>query len=176
MRVFYSHMKKLFSVLSLLSVTLTPFLSVSAQTVPPNGSVIRGSGPALYYFVNNVRYVFPNEQTFFTWYTPRDYYQVNRLNDADLAAIRIGGNVTYRPGSRLVKITTDPKVYAIDHYGTLRWIETEATAQSMYGADWKNYIDDVPDAFFVTYSVGASIRRASDFRPPATLTPADDMR
>ena len=78
------------------------------------------------------------------------------ITDAELAALTIGGNVTYKPGVKMVKITTDPKVYAVDKGGSLRWVESEAIATSLYGATWNTKIDDVSDAF-VNYVVGASI-------------------
>ena len=59
---------------------------------------------------------------------------MNVVTDAQLAAYAIGGNVTYRPGTRLVKIQSDPKVYAVDAHGVLRWVKTEAAAIALYGS------------------------------------------
>jgi hypothetical protein len=75
----------------------------------------------------------------------------------------IGGNITYRPGVRLVKITTDPKVYAVGANGTLRWVQTEGVARDLYGVNWNTMVDDVPDAFFINYRIGAPIASATDF-------------
>ena len=120
------------------------------------GSLIKGSQAAVYYCANDgKRYVFPNEKVYFTWYA--DFSGVLVISDAELAAIPVGGNVTYRPGSRLVKITTDPKVYAVYHGGILRWVTTEDLAASLYGPDWNTKIDDISDAFFVNYTVGTPI-------------------
>jgi hypothetical protein len=57
----------------------------------------------------------------------------------------------------MVKIQTDPKVYAIVRGGLLRWIPTEAKAKELYGANWNKQIDYIPDAFFVDYKIGAPI-------------------
>lgn len=158
-----------------LALLLPSIGTVQAQEIPRQ-SLIRGSGPAVYWYSSNgTRYVFPNEKTFLSWFPYHQFERVLVIPDQAVAAIQIGGNVTYRPGSRLLKLTTDPKVYAIDTQGTLRWIETEAVAASLYGANWQMYVDDVPNAFFVNYTTGPSIRRASDFRPTNVLTPDENL-
>ena len=85
--------------------------------------------------------------------------------NAELAAIQIGGNVTYKPGVKMIKINSDPKTYAIGEGGALRWVSTESAAIALYGSDWNKKIDDVPDAFFSNYSRGEDIEVASDFNP-----------
>jgi D-alanyl-D-alanine endopeptidase (penicillin-binding protein 7) len=136
-----------------------------AATLVPGG-LIKGSGPSVYYYgADSKRYVFPTEKTFFTWYTGFD--GVEMITDAELGAISIGGNVTYRPGAKLLKITTDPKVYAVDAHGGLRWVQSEAVARELYGDGWAQLVDDVPDAFFVNYILSEPVMAASDFLPSA---------
>lgn len=123
------------------------------------GDLIKASGPAVYYYAaDNRRYVFPNEKTYYSWF--RDFSSVRTISDGELASILIGGNVTIRPGTRMVKIQTDPKTYAVDHDGVLHWVESEALASALYGPLWNQRIWDVPDAFFVNYSIGSSISTA----------------
>jgi hypothetical protein len=127
-----------------------------------SGDLIRGSLPAVYYYGSDgKRYVFPNEKTYKTWYA--DFSGVKVITDSELASYPIGGNVTYRPGVKMVKITTDPKVYAVAENGALRWVTSEAVAVALYGANWNQMIDDVPDPFFVNYSTGADITDASQY-------------
>ena len=132
-------------------------LPLAAQAATLNaGDLIKASGPAVYFYDNDgKRYVFPNEKTYFSWFS--DFSSVKTITDAELAAIMIGGNVTVRPGTKLVKITTDPKVYAVSKCGTLHWIESEAVAKALYGDAWATRVIDVPDSFFVNYSIGSSI-------------------
>ncbi len=133
--------------------------SVASAATLMNGDLIKASGPAVYYYAaDGRRYVFPNETTYFSWYY--DFSSVKTITDEELAAITIGGNVTIRPGTKLVKITTDPKTYAVTQGGVLHWVESEAVATSLYGAGWAQRIVDVPDGFFVNYSVGSSISSA----------------
>ena len=127
-----------------------------------SGGLIKGSLPAVYYVgADNKRYVFPNDKTYFSWY--KDFSGVNVVSDAELASYTIGGNVTYRPGSKLVKIQSDPKVYAVDDHGVLRWVATEPAAIALYGSAWNKQVDDLSDSFFVNYTVGGNINSASDF-------------
>ena len=136
-----------------------------AATLVPGG-LIKGSGSSVYYYgADSKRYVFPTEKTYFTWYTGFD--GVRTVTDAELEAIAIGGNVTYRPGAKLVKITTDPKVYAVDVNGGLRWVQSEAVARELYGDGWTELVDDIPDAFFVNYNLSEPVMAATDFLPAA---------
>jgi hypothetical protein len=121
------------------------------------GSLIRiASSTSVYYCgENGKRYVFPNAKTYATWYA--DFSGVRIVSDADMAAAQLGGNVTYAPGVKLVKITTDPKVYAVDRGGTLRWLQTSEVAAKHFGAGWATLVEDVPDTFFMDYKVGNPI-------------------
>ncbi len=134
------------------------------------GDLIKGSGPAVYYFGSDGRrYVFPNDKTYFTWY--KDFSTVKQVSDGTLSTIPLArSNVTYHPGYKMVKITTDPRVYAVDQGGVLRHVATEQLAQTLFGANWQARIDDVPDAFFANYRVGTEIQTASDYKPADALT------
>lgn len=139
------------------NISVDKGLSVATGTVSCSAhSLIRASLPTVYYCgTDGKRYGFPNEKTYFTWYS--DFSKVVTISDAQLASIPLAGNVTYRPGVRLVKIASDPKTYAVSRGGLLRWVESEAIAISLYGSTWNKFIDDVPDVFFTNYKVGISI-------------------
>lgn len=143
--------------------------AASAATLA-SGDLIKASGPAVYYYGSDAkRYVFPNENTFFSWFM--DFSSVKTITDSELAAIQIGGNMTIRPGTKLVKITTDPKVYAVSPCGVLHWVESESVATSLFGSSWARRVVDVPDAFFVNYSVGSSV--ATAVHPDGSLISKD---
>lgn len=154
-------------IFSLLLALAVPFVPAQAATIAP-GDLIKASGPAVYYYADNgTRMVFPNEKTYLSWYS--DFSNVKTISDAELAELSIGGNITYRPGSSMVKITTDPKVYAVDEGGTLRWIATEALASELYGTSWAKNVRDIPDAFFVDYEIGDAITASTQYRPADIL-------
>lgn len=162
-----------------ISVVLATFLVGSPASAQPANYLVKGSGPTVYYNANDgKRYFFPNESVYKSWYP--DFASVAQVSDAQLAALPLGGNVMYRPGSTLVKITTDPKVYAVSRYGVLHWITSEAVAKEVYGADWNKKVMDVSDAFFTNYIVGYQIDAANQYNPNEELatatSPGDNIR
>lgn len=167
-------MKKISTII--LFIVCFIFLSASKAKAADisAGDLIKASQPAVYYYgADGKRYVFPNEKTYQTWYA--DFSGVKIVTDAELAAIQIAGNVTYKPGVKMVKIQTDPKVYAVAHGGLLRWIKTEAAAAELYGINWAKKVEDVADAFFINYNVGANIEVASDFSIESEIAVATDI-
>lgn len=135
---------------------------VSPEALVP-GDLIRGqSYSAVYYYgTDGFRYVFPNDKTYFTWYSNFD--SVKWVSDNDMSSIQIGGNVTYKPGVKMIKINSDPKVYAVGAGGTLRAIASEAVASALYGSTWNKKIDDVPDGFFSNYKMSGMLDIAESF-------------
>jgi hypothetical protein len=120
-------------------------------------SLIRISDNSSVYYcgADGKRYVFPNAKTYATWYA--DFSTVEIISLEEMSKIMLGGNVTYRPGVKLVKIQSDPHVYAVDLNGTLRLMPTPAIAEKYYGKDWNKKVEDIPDAFFTNYKRGEDI-------------------
>jgi len=121
------------------------------------GDLIKMDGLASVYYLGSdgKRYVFPNAPTYFSWYT--DFSGVVTIPASELQSYPLGGNVVMRAGTKLVKITTDPKVYAVEPNGVLRGIGSEAQAFALFGSNWNKMIVDVPDAFFTNYTIGAAL-------------------
>lgn len=130
--------------------------------LPDDGNLSTQEDSAVYYIgTDGKRHAFPNSKVYFTWYA--DFSQVQLIGLSQLSSIPLGSNVTYKPGVRMVKFITDPKVYAVDKGGVLRWIASEEIATALYGNAWNTMIDDVSDAFYVNYTFGASIISTADF-------------
>ncbi|HBZ36531.1 MAG TPA: hypothetical protein DEO26_02300 [Candidatus Veblenbacteria bacterium] len=130
-------------------------LSISSPACQSN-TLVKASTDAVYYCgADGQRYVFPNQKIYLSWYT--NFSGVITITDAELANVPLGGNVTYRPGVRMVKMTTDPKVYAVAAGGILRHVTSPELARSIYGEDWNTLVDDLSDAFFVNYHLGDPI-------------------
>jgi hypothetical protein len=162
-------MRKLFFAIALLAA-----LPFGVAAAPATDSLVKASGPAVYYYATDgKRYAFPNARTYASWFT--DFSGVTTVTDAELAAMPLGGNVTYRPGIRMVKIQSDPKVYAVDKNGALRWVTTESIAEDLYGQYWNTAVDDVSDAFFTNYRVGAPVSALGDFDPFAASEATDTI-
>ncbi len=128
-----------------------------------DGDLIKGTSLTTVYYqgFDGLRYAFPNEKTYFSWYP--DFDDVMTISDSDLADITLGGNIVVRPGTHFVKVTSDPKTYAVARDGMLHWIETEEVAMDLAGSDWAANIIDVPDVFFDDYTVGTSLMTAMVF-------------
>lgn len=163
-------LKKSLAASATLAMLIAPLASSAAASGAFNvGDLIKGSGSTVYFFApNGKRFVFPNDKTYFTWYT--DFSHVKTITDGQLSTIPLGGNVTYRPGYKMVKITTDPRVYVVDQGGVLRHIGSEQLANTLYGLNWKNRVDDIADAFFTNYRVGTEIQTVSDYTPANVMT------
>ncbi len=152
-----------------LGFTATQAQAYTSLDSLSSGDLVRGQTfSAVYYFgADGQRYVFPNIKTYETWYSNFD--SVKWLTDADLAKIQIGGNVTYKPGVKMIKINTDPRTYAIAAGGTLRHVTSEAIAIELYGSNWNQQIDDIPDGFFSNYHIGSPINTAADYNKTSEM-------
>lgn len=161
-------------VFSMFFVGLAGLLPVAAENVDP-GTLIKGRDLSTVYFLGSdgKRYVFPNAKTYFSWYD--DFGQLEEIDDDELMDYPLGGNVRYKPGRLLVKIQTDPKVYAVSHNGHLRWIMTETIARALYGENWNTLIDDVPDSFFTNYEVDDPIEDEDEYDPDDEEEEVDDI-
>ncbi len=145
----------------IVSVMVLTVIAMSGAFVTPvkasasAGDLIKMDGLSSVYYLGDdgKRYVFPNETTYFSWYA--DWSGVVTVPAAELQSYAIGGNIVMRPGTKLVKITTDPSVYTVEPNGTLRKIQSEAQATALFGTNWNQRVVDVPDAFFTNYTVGS---------------------
>lgn len=124
---------------------------------PQAGDLIKMDGLSTVYFLGNdgKRYVYPHSSVFFTWH--KDFSGVVTVSPSELASYPLGSNVVMRAGTKLVKITTDPSVYAVEPNGVLRKIQSEADAIALYGSMWAKRVVDVADSFFTNYTVGTPL-------------------
>lgn len=116
-----------------------------------------------YYAADGKRHAFPNEKVFFTWFD--DFDSVVEVSSDFLSDLSLGANVTYHPGTRMVKFQSVRTVYVVEAKGVLRAISSEEVAQDLYGIDWNQQIDDISDAFYGNYDFGETIDSADDYDP-----------
>ena len=151
-----------------LSIIAMSGLTVNtAKAAAQAGDLIKMDGLSSVYYLGSdgKRYVFPSESVYFSWYA--DFSGVVTIPASELQTYPLGSNVTMRPGTKLVKITTDPSVYAVTPNGVLRKIQSEADAIALYGSNWNKIIVDVADSFFTNYTVGSPL--PSGTYPAGTL-------
>lgn len=139
-----------------------------------DGNPATSQDATLYYYGRDgMRYVFPDERTYFTWYP--DFARVKIVSTTQLASIPIGGTVTYRPGVRMVKVPSDPRVYVVTQGGIRRHVGSEAIARELYGAEWSSKIHDLSEALWSSYKEGAPVTGSHDYSPVDELTRAPSM-
>jgi hypothetical protein len=149
---------------SATSTPATPPVTLSrlVKLVCPADAAADHPCKAVYYVGTDAkRHAFPNGKVYATWYANFD--SVEEISASEMSSYGLGKNVNYRPGVRLVKFTTDPKVYAVSKGGVLRWIKTEEVAKALYGEDWAKKVDDLSDVFYMNYSFGSEIIVTSDY-------------
>jgi hypothetical protein len=149
-------MKRLFTTLFVL---LSPFATLlfphAAQAATPD--LLKWQESYVYFHnQDGNRYVFLPPSAVTSWY-PDAATRVRSSTIQELSAMPLAGSIEYKPGVRLLKFASDPKVYAVSRYGVLRWITSEGIANALYGQDWKTYVDEVSVADFPVYRFGSPI-------------------
>jgi len=114
-----------------------------------------------FYASDGKRHAFPNDKVFFTWFDNFD--SVKEVSASFMSSLPLGKNVTYHPGTKMVKFQTVPTVYAVSKKGELHAITSEQIATELYGATWNKQIDDISDSFFGNYTFGVKINSTSDY-------------
>lgn len=118
----------------------------------PAGASADHACRAVYYVdALNIRHVFPNGKVYASWFS--DFRNVVTISETEMVSYALGKNVHYKPGLRMIKLRSNPKVYAVARGALLMEIATEAAARELYGADWNKKIDDLADAFWGDYRV-----------------------
>lgn len=142
-----------------------------------DGADVNDPCKAVYFYsaTDGQRHAFPNEKVYFTWYS--DFDAVVVVSADFMSSLSLGKNVTYHPGTRMVKFITVNTVYAVAQGGVLRAIASEDVATSLYGATWNQQIDDISDAFYGNYTFGDAIEVTADYdiaSEQAATTTIDD--
>lgn len=164
----------LFILSFLIAFPATAFESIAlaATTTSNIGDLVRlSTSPALYYIgADGRRYVFPNDKIYLTWYS--DFKNSKTISLSEMVQYQIGGNVTYRPGLKMVKQQTAPTVYVVSRGSILHAIPDEATAANLYGSNWSSQIDDINDSFWINYIVSSPLVSSAGYSPSAELASA----
>ena len=118
-------LSRIAATLATSAMLVTPAASQAMTTAFSPGDLIRRSGSTVYYFgPDGRRYVFPNDKTYFTWFS--DFSKVKQILDGGGTIPSARQNITYRPGRKMVKITTDPRTYVVDRAAVLRHVATQS--------------------------------------------------
>jgi hypothetical protein len=147
--------------LSLLGLLVFSISIIPDVNAAPFELVKSEISDAVYYIdQQDIRYPFPNLQTYQSWYG-KDFSKVITISNELLATYRLGHAITIKSGS-VVKVPSAPEVYTVEPGGLLREIEREDLAQHFYGDDWNKRVIDIPEVFFKDYTIGNPIKSGSD--------------
>jgi len=141
--------------------SMTVVVSPASAATLNNGDLVmlsKAANPSgtVFYFNDGKLYTFPHEQVYKTWFS--DWSGIKTITSAELNAYSRAGNVTVRPGTKLLKTPTTNDVYAVEPGGTLRSIVSEANAISLWGANWaKNVIYQQDSVVWGTYTTGTPL-------------------
>jgi hypothetical protein len=121
------------------------------------GHLVRISGTANVYLAasDGKRYLFPSQGQFFGWY--QDFASVRVISAQSLTGIQIGGKALYRPGYRLVRTPSSPRVYAVGDNGVLHWVQTADVLTSLFGKEWNQKLETMSDVDLADYIQGSAI-------------------
>jgi len=123
-------------VMTAVSMSCVSLASASAQA----GDLIKSAGSTTIYYLSSDgnKYPFADAATYNTWY--KDTSGVVTVSADELASYATGVKILVRPGTKLVKKTTDKSVYAVEPNGVLRRIADPADAVALWGAKWGHNI------------------------------------
>lgn len=168
-----------------VSLTFTAVGGAEEPPAPGAGGLVEGDlfmsasagrGGTVYYYANGKRYPFPNERVYLTWYPNFESVTIKKIAAVDVGTIPWGTNVRYRPGTRMLKVPDDPKVYAVTPGGKVCWVKDEDIAKKFYGTTWNKKIDDLLASLFVsTYDNDPACDLTLDSKyPTGTLVSVND--
>lgn len=123
------------------------------------GDLITAPNLGTIYYLNqdSKRIVFPDEQTFLSWYP--NFELVKTIPQELLESFPLAGrNATIRPGTHLITIPSSSQVWMIGWPTNLHWMEGgEEQAISIYGENWSELVVDLPEYYFGNYTESYSI-------------------
>lgn len=144
----------------------TPVVSVAKGTVVKTAcdsyAPKSDSCHSIYYYgTDGKRHAFPTESVYMSWFS--NYNNVVTITNSTMKAMKVGENITYHPGTVLVKFSGSSTVYAIEQGGVLRPFMNEAAAIATYGRNYSRYIVTMSTSMKSDYGFGAKIWSSGDY-------------
>ena len=144
-------------------------------TTPPvnppeltNGDLIKLETSSTVYMITEGNIIRPFfNPTIFHIYE-RDFSRVRTVTVEEFSSYTLGSMMLPEPGSVLVKVRDDARVYAVQENPEsprtpiIRWLASEEIASSIYGTHWADYVIDVDPAILAAFVPGADITSLED--------------
>lgn len=160
-------LKRLMVPAAIFAAGLIPATAYAALPAPPAilewQSSVKGWNDSYYWYeVDGKRYAFTSEAAFKSWF-PGSPTGLSTASIPELAPIQLGGAVFHRPGERMLKFASSPRVYVVSRFGILRWVASEQVALELYGTHWNMFIDELPVTDYPIYRFGSAVTDAAEF-------------
>jgi hypothetical protein len=107
------------------------------------------------------RHSFPSEAVYSTWFS--NWSGIKTVSSSFMSGLTLGKNVTFRPGTTLVKFRSMNDVYAISQGAVLHHYLTEALVTADYGSNWQSYLQTISDVYRGNYTTGNEIDQSTDY-------------
>jgi len=111
---------------------------------------------------NLERRMIPFDLALFTWID--DWDEVLWVTTATIFDVVISNNRSVKPGIILVKLDSDPSVYAVFDEDEddlepfeIRKLDSEMIAVMVYGFNWSDYVIDYPNQFWSDFYIGEPV-------------------
>lgn len=117
------------------------------------GELITAPNLGAIYYLNKdrKRVVFPDEQTFNSWYP--DFENLKHIPLDVLESYPLSGrNATIRSGTYLITIPSSYQVWMVGYANDLHWLKGgEEQAISLFGENWSERLVDLQEYYFTNY-------------------------
>lgn len=100
-------------------------------------------GASVYWFTGGYKRPFANEKAFMSWFPSFDRVAIKRVKKDEISYLSWGPAMTYKPGTRMIKVPDDPKVYNIQADGSVCHVKDEKDAAKLFGTKWNKKVDDL---------------------------------
>ncbi|OGH68899.1 MAG: hypothetical protein A3J66_01495 [Candidatus Magasanikbacteria bacterium RIFCSPHIGHO2_02_FULL_47_14] len=130
--------------------TVSPVTPVNSSF--SEGDIVKSPMHAsVYLYKNGKRHAFVNRAVYATWF--KDFSNLKNIGVEQMEKIPLGEPVSIKPGTMLLKFPLNPRVYEVADEGFIRHISNEKQALDKYGADWNRKIIELPEIYFLFYTV-----------------------
>lgn len=138
--------------------TRTLLVKAGADVRTVSGKLIKAAGnPAVYLAADDGRrYVFSGPGQFNGWFNG-DFSSVRTVSSTKIAAMPLAGIVMYRPGYKLLKVSSQPQLYTVGKDGQLHWVRSQEVVTTLFGQSWNQSIELVDSTLVADYGVGQPI-------------------
>ncbi len=94
-------------------------------------------------------------QIFVSWFD--SFLPLQEVSTLEATSVPLGDLLPPRPGTWLVKLPEDQKIYAVEPGFILRWISNEDQIQKLFGQEWSTRVIDIDQSILATMGVGTPL-------------------